>query len=224
MTHPLTQNIPRNSTSHIHSLGDTLILSLANLSSYSVSRTCSQSQSPTNSHVLSLNIPYLRDILPLTDPFIYTHKSSLNVSVSQSHPGWSHGHSHPRKNVWVDVYMFYHDNMSSTNTSHPWCVPDSISCVESHCLYLVTRIAFAPSLWWNELKWRTNINKDWSLYTVVAERYKIQICCPMLLQLHLIMIWCSTWRYPVHFLWSKSYIITVYDCTKYLVYEKVIIE
>ena len=47
MTRPLTQNIPTYLTSHVHSLGNTLTLSLANFSSYSVSCTCSRSHSPT---------------------------------------------------------------------------------------------------------------------------------------------------------------------------------
>ena len=71
--------------------------------------------------------------------------------------------------------------------------PDSISCIESHCLYLIKRVAFASILGWSELKWPTAMKKDWRLSTTVAGKFGIQTYFTILLGLHLIVIWVSTW-------------------------------
>ena len=71
--------------------------------------------------------------------------------------------------------------------------PDSISCIESHCLYLIKRVAFASILGCSELKWPTAMKKDWRLSTTVAGKFGIQTSFTILLGLHLIVIWVSTW-------------------------------
>ena len=78
-THP---NNPTHSTSHSHGF----TLSLVDSSSYSVSRPCSVSHShsmiPMCYHwQLIVSLTYFHS---LTFPFMDTHNSSLNISVSQS--------------------------------------------------------------------------------------------------------------------------------------------
>ena len=93
MTHPLLKTfqltqlftlIQSGTVSHYHSLAHLHIQC----------HLLIQSPSPTNSHVHSLTIDCLVNILPLAHS---THHWSLNVSVSQSHITWSYCHPHSRK-------------------------------------------------------------------------------------------------------------------------------
>ena len=50
------------------------------------------------------------------------------------------------------------------------------------------------SIWWrHHVKCPTAINKDWSLFTIVAETSNVQTSWTIMLELHSIMMWYSAW-------------------------------
>ena len=79
--------------------------------------------------------------------------------------------------------------------SHAWCVGvlDSISCIKSLCLHLITRVAFFSILGWNELKCLTAMNQNWSYLQFLQKNTIIYTSWTFSLEIYPIMFWFSIW-------------------------------
>ena len=120
-------------------------------------------------------------------PFIYTPKSALKVSVLQTHLTWSHCHSHSGRE-----YLSWCLRILATKYESPWCV----WCSRSHFL---RQISLPLPNYMGCIQLNSGAKKIciWAQKTGVYLRswqkiYNVKISCTILLELHLIIIYCST--------------------------------
>ena len=113
------------------------------------------------------------------------------------------------KNGWVYIYVFAKKirvlQISVTHVVSVFSIPFlyHINAQPLHgyagCIYFDSRVKWIKS---DLQSW----TKEWGLPTIVVEKWNGQTFSPILLELHLILIWCSTWRkrrYLAQCLWFR---------------------
>ena len=135
--HYMALQVPKHSNSlnrsQLFTLG-WIKLPLINSSSYSVSWTCSLGHShPISIYFYWEFIISLTYFHSLTHPFIYTHNSLPNISISQSLT-WSHCHSQERK----EQFCWSFHVLRLKQEFYNYKLPVTCLCSPFHLLYIVT--------------------------------------------------------------------------------------